>query len=418
LLWDLATRREVFTLKGHSLPIIAVAFSPDGSRLASGGNDRVLKIWSAPREEDEAERLERETWSRLQDGTELLLAGRCEEAVQVFAAAAERDPGSAEAHARLGTALRSTGKPCEAARSFRKALEIDPAEAEAKEGLLGALLAGDCADLRSEMESLLASREAMGPKQEPLPFLKALAALQDLLPAGAPELAAAEASAARAEAVLREALREDETLPALWDAWLELGARRLRRAPAAILAAMPAAAGGRGADLRWTLEALARREAIRINCGGESYRSPAGQSWSHDQLFLSGFRFSGEYRNGTRAVYHGEIQGTEDDPIYQTERWFPRSCAPAGYRIPLVPGRYRVTLCFAEIHHRGPGQRTFDVLLEGKPVLEGFEPLAAGFATAHSRTFVVEVADAFLDIELVHRKELPKLSGIEIERLD
>src|SRR5262249_1110708 len=44
-LWDMATGSEIRTLVGHSREVISVAFSPDGARLVSGSNDRTLKVW-------------------------------------------------------------------------------------------------------------------------------------------------------------------------------------------------------------------------------------------------------------------------------------------------------------------------------------------------------------------------------------
>jgi len=44
-LWDLETMKERASLAGHGRGILALAFSPDGKLLASGGTDQALKIW-------------------------------------------------------------------------------------------------------------------------------------------------------------------------------------------------------------------------------------------------------------------------------------------------------------------------------------------------------------------------------------
>ncbi len=44
-LWDAATGKELARLKGHASAVLSVAFSPDGSRLASGSADNTIKLW-------------------------------------------------------------------------------------------------------------------------------------------------------------------------------------------------------------------------------------------------------------------------------------------------------------------------------------------------------------------------------------
>ena len=36
-----------FTYKGHSDPVLAVAWSPDGKRIASGSSDYTVQVWEA-----------------------------------------------------------------------------------------------------------------------------------------------------------------------------------------------------------------------------------------------------------------------------------------------------------------------------------------------------------------------------------
>jgi serine/threonine protein kinase/Flp pilus assembly protein TadD len=207
--------------------------------------------------------------------------------------------------------------------------------------------------------------------------------------------------------------------------WLEVGLRDQGRPPVDLFQELPCAAArapnrslARGAgwrqldDTRWLLGELAAARPLRIRCGGEGLIDSKGNTWSADRFHLGGERF---LRGSGR--FGGEIADTDDDPLYQGERYFPVSGRRvAAYAIPLPKGRYRVVLHFAEIYHRESGRRVFDVIIEDRVVLEAFDPGAAGFAVAQTWSGEIEVADGALEIAFLAAKDYPKIAAIEVER--
>ena len=157
---------------------------------------------------------------------------------------------------------------------------------------------------------------------------------------------------------------------------------------------------------------------VRINAGSFSPVTLNGVSWSADQYFSGGGTFS----NTT------EIAGTNDDALYQTER-FDAGQAGLTYSIPVPgDGMYNVSLHFAEIYFGAPGdgenfgaagQRVFSVSIEGVEVLPDLDIYdEVGPATALIKIFEdVAVNDGALDISIASSVREGKLSAIEVSTL-
>lgn len=261
---------------------------------------------------------------------------------------------------------------------------------------------------REAVEKLREAASADGGSAEPIRAL-----VESLRALG--ELPAAEKEA---RAALEGRFFEDGQL---WEQWLAMNFVDLSRSPADVLASIPRNVvseplQGYPAELVWLLEQLEAGTGVRLNCGGGDYRDSRDVLWGSDRFFLGG-------ETGAPNIdwtLTGEVQGTDDDPLYRSERWFAKDeLAPHGYRIPLPRDAYHVTLHFCEVYFAAAGYRRFSVAIEGKEVLKDHEPFAAGFATAHKVKFENQVVDdGFLDVELLHVLDDPQVSAIEIESVE
>jgi hypothetical protein len=140
---------------------------------------------------------------------------------------------------------------------------------------------------------------------------------------------------------------------------------------------------------------------VAVNAGGSQYTDTTGVVYQGDTGFSGGKTY-------TNAV---AIAGTEDDHLYQTERY-----GNFSYALPVPNGKYLVTLKFAEIFFEGAGQRVFDVTIEGNAVLTDLDLIATvGPKVAFGATFPVHVTDGVLNIAFHSIVNNAKVSAILVE---
>ena len=146
--------------------------------------------------------------------------------------------------------------------------------------------------------------------------------------------------------------------------------------------------------------------SIRINSGGPAV-TVGGEVFSADQFFSGGEIFE----NIT------PIAGTNDDALYQTERWGDHS-----YAIPVPnQGAYDIRLHFAEIYvgvavAGGIGDRVFNVSIEGNQVLSNFDILSE---VSPATVLIKEINDVIVNDGVVNIQfngvvENAKISAIEV----
>ncbi|MBM3303414.1 MAG: hypothetical protein FJY85_26140, partial [Deltaproteobacteria bacterium] len=104
------------------------------------------------------------------------------------------------------------------------------------------------------------------------------------------------------------------------------------------------------------------------------------------------------------------IDGTEDDLLYQSERW-----GNFSYSIPVANGSYSVTLKLAELYESNAGRRIFSVKMEGKEVITNLDLFATvGKNKAYDVTIPVAVSDGVLNVEFSSPKGDAKVNAISV----
>jgi hypothetical protein len=115
-----------------------------------------------------------------------------------------------------------------------------------------------------------------------------------------------------------------------------------------------------------TLSPTGAFSPIRVHAGGSAFTDPAtGNIWSADTGFSGGTPFG----SGGAVT---DTANPSQAPLYQSERY-----GDFQYQFNVPSGTYTVNLKFAEIYWTQPGQRIFNVTINGQTVLNGFDIVAA-----------------------------------------
>jgi len=150
---------------------------------------------------------------------------------------------------------------------------------------------------------------------------------------------------------------------------------------------------------------------VRINTGGNTYTDIGADEWLADQEYTLG---SFGYVGGNIHSTADPISGTDDDPLYQSERW-----GMSAYRFDVPDGDYHVELHFAEIYFEQKNSRLMNVDIEEVTVLSGLDIYdEVGHDAALSYLYSdISVNDGRVDIIFSSSVEAPKISAIKVSSI-
>ncbi len=158
---------------------------------------------------------------------------------------------------------------------------------------------------------------------------------------------------------------------------------------------------------------------FRVNAGG-SAESDEVLVWDRDTKNKpSSFVNTATGDNAINKYNFNGVNNTAaPSGVFGTRRWDPAGSEEMQWDFPVtVAGLYDIRLYFAETDNAtdDPGDRIFDVSIEGAVVLDDYDVVAdVGMQTAVMHRFVVNVSDGNIDIDFGHVRDHPFVSAIEI----
>ena len=141
-----------------------------------------------------------------------------------------------------------------------------------------------------------------------------------------------------------------------------------------------------------------------------AYTDSLGNPWSADRglIMLNTERLPMSSTTTSSSV---NIANTTDPPLYQSYRYGNFF----SYNFTLSNGNYNITLKFAELYWRQPGQRIFNVAINGKIVLNDFDVLSqVPPRTALDKTFPIKVTNNNVEIDFSKSVDNAMISAIQI----
>ncbi len=163
----------------------------------------------------------------------------------------------------------------------------------------------------------------------------------------------------------------------------------------------------------------------RVNAGGPAVDAiDGGPTWEADQGGTSPYRNAGSNTAGyaSGAGRDATVPASAPDALFDTERWSPSDDPrmawdfPTDVGVPLQVRLYFANRCTCT---NDPGERLFDVAVEGETLLDDFDVVVAAGGDQRGTMRAVDLtSDGNVDIDFSHVLENPLVNGIEIVRRD
>ena len=127
---------------------------------------------------------------------------------------------------------------------------------------------------------------------------------------------------------------------------------------------------------------------VAINCGGSEHTDSNGIKYEEDN-----------YYNGGPSSDHGlsyKIKNTDEELLYQTERWNSETLT---YSLPLKPninGKYVLILKFSEVYFNNKGEKIFNVALGKETIIRNLD--------IYAKVGKAEAYDEYIEFEIKNRQ--------------